>query len=99
LRKGTGHVFDDKYEESRERIQKLIRSTCLVSPWHVPQAEWFKTIARTTVSYRDRWCQDPEKIEEHHNVEMAGDTLSKLIHVGGMTEEEARAVAEKLRGT
>ncbi|KXN85169.1 hypothetical protein AN958_11591 [Leucoagaricus sp. SymC.cos] len=94
LRNGKGHLLDDFFEESREKVQGLIRSTSLRTPWCVPPAEWFKTVVHIT--YREGgWCDDPEEVREYEEVE--GEALRKLQSVCGMSRDEARELAEKMR--
>ncbi|KXN86749.1 hypothetical protein AN958_09744 [Leucoagaricus sp. SymC.cos] len=87
-RRGNGYLFDEKYAESRGKIQSLMRSTSLRTPWCVPPAEWFKTVVQTTYNTEDAffWFKTVE-----------GEALQKLITVCGMSPSEARELAEKLR--
>jgi hypothetical protein len=97
-RKGDGHVFDDEFEESREKVRTLIRSTALVNPWHVPAAQWFKNIIETTIEYKSGRCGKVTEIRHDHVREVEGEAVTKLINVCGMSPSDARELAEKLRG-
>jgi len=91
--------FDDEYENSRDKVQRLIRSTCLTSPWCVPAAEWFKNIVNVTFTFRDRWCGLGTKKVRHEEIqEVAGEAFNQLVSTCGMSDNEARDLAEKMKG-
>lgn len=92
-RKGC-HVYDAEYEESREKLQSLLRSKCRREAWKVPRAEWFKTIVETTYKTRFFGMCPSEKIETETKIE--GSALRRLVEDCGMSEEEADALAKKL---
>jgi len=96
-RRGEGHVFDDEFEESRDKVRALIRSTALVNPWHVPAAQWFKTIVETTIEYKSK-CFRVREIRHDHLREVDGEAVTKLIHVCGMSESDAKELAGKMKG-
>lgn len=97
-RRGDGHVFDEEYEESQGKVRALIRSTSLNVPWRVPAAEWFKNIVITTFEYKSS-CFGRKRIQHDEVQEVAGEALRKLVSVCGMSESDARELAEKMRGT
>ena len=75
-----GHKFDDEYEDSRERVQRLILSTCLTSPWCVPAAEWFKDIVNTTFTHQELGCGKGTRKVRHDEVqEVTGEAFKQLV--------------------
>ncbi|KAF5349998.1 hypothetical protein D9756_009149 [Leucocoprinus leucothites] len=97
-RRGDGYRFDDEYEDSREKVQRLIRSTCLADPWRVPAAEWFKNIVEVTFTNQDIGCGKTRKVRQEGIKEVAGEALNKMVSACGMSEKEAHELAEKMRG-
>ncbi|KAF5350022.1 hypothetical protein D9756_009151 [Leucocoprinus leucothites] len=97
-RRGDGHKFDDEYEDSREKVQRLIRSTCLADPWRVPAAEWFRNIVEVTFTNQDIGCGRTRKVRHEDVKEVAGEALNRMVNACGMSETEAREIAEKVRG-
>jgi len=97
-RDGRGK-FDDEYENSREKVQRLIRSTCLTSPWCVPAAEWFKNIINVTFRSEGYMCGLLKKNVRHEEIhEVAGEALKQLVSICGMPEKEAQDLAAKMKG-
>jgi hypothetical protein len=97
--KKGGYMFDEEYTESKDRIHKLIRSTCLTVPWRVPAAQWFKNITTEFVEHKSLgWCRTKEVRRQEHK-EVVGEAFEKLISVCGMSESDAEDLAKIVRGT
>jgi len=94
-----GHKFNNEYEDSRERVQRLILSTCLTSPWCVLAAEWFKDIVNTTFTHQELGCSKGTRKVWHDEVqEVTGETFKQLVSTCGMPDSEAQNLAEKMKG-
>lgn len=87
-----GYVYDEEFEESKARVQSLLRLKCRQEAWKVPRAEWFKTIVETT--YQTRWLCFQKEVKTDKTVE--GSALRRLVKECGMPEEEAGTLARKL---
>jgi len=94
-----GHKFDDEYEDSWERVQRLILSTCLTSPWCVLAVEWFKDIVNTTFTHQELRCSKVTRKVWHDEVqEVMGEAFKQLVSICGMPDSEAQNLAEKMKG-
>lgn len=91
-RSGGGYNFDEEYEESQEKIRKVIRSVHLRRPWQVPAAEWFKKIVDVSITSG----KYPKEIRNSR--EVLGSAKEELVRRGVMTAEEASDLARKLKG-
>jgi hypothetical protein len=86
-----GHVFDEEYEESKQKMRTLMRHG-LTYPWKVQPVEWFSTIVHVT--YESRACR---KAKEHRTVEtVVGPGIKELVNRCEMTQEEARQLGNML---
>jgi hypothetical protein len=97
--KKSGYIFDEEYAESRDKIHKLIRSTCLTAPWRVPAAQWFKNITVEFVEYESRSCGRTKEVRRQEHREVVGDAFEKLVSVCGMSRSEAQELVNKVRGS
>lgn len=99
LRRGNGFVFDEIYEESREKVRNLILSTAFItSPWHVSAPEWFKTTINTITEYEPTICFMKKAVKREEEQKVNGAALRKLVSVCNMSEDDARELAERLEG-
>ncbi|KXN92627.1 hypothetical protein AN958_02292 [Leucoagaricus sp. SymC.cos] len=97
-----GHVYDEEYDESREKIQKLILSTTLADPFRVKPLVWFKKAVDTWVE--TKWCGFVKKEMSREQTE-EWNPLSEFLQVPGITKEfidelmKKMKTAEKAEGT
>jgi hypothetical protein len=87
-----GYNFDEEYEESQEKIKRVISRVYLRTPWQVPATEWFKTIV--DVSFTSG--KHPKEIRKSR--EVLGSATDELVRRGVMMAEEASDLARKLQG-
>jgi hypothetical protein len=90
-------AYDEEYEESRDKIHNLIRSTSLTVPWKVPAAQWFKNITVEFVEYQSGSCGRTKEVRRQENKLVAGEAYEKLVSLCGMSQSEAQELADKLR--
>jgi 50S ribosome-binding GTPase len=95
LSRSGGHRFDEEYEESREKMWRLLRAHHLETPWRMEPIEWFSTIVNVT--YESRLCSFLFGMKEKRTVEtVVGPGIRQLVDRCEMTEEEARKLGEML---
>ena len=86
-----GHVFEDEYEESKQKMRMLMKHR-LEYPWKVQAVEWFSSIVHVT--YESRACR---KAKEHRTVEtVVGPGIKELVERCEMTAEEAKELGNRL---
>jgi hypothetical protein len=92
--KSGGYMFDDEYEESKGKMQRLLRAYHLENPWSMQPVEWFSTIVNVTYSSGScPWS----KTKEHRTVEtVVGPGIRQLVERCEMTEEEAKKLGSML---
>lgn len=92
--KSGGYMFDDEYEESKEKMRRLLRTQHLENSWRIEPVEWFSTIVNVTYSSgRCPW----DKMKEHRSVEtVVGPGIRQLVERCEMTEEEAKTLGSML---
>ncbi|EAU81619.1 hypothetical protein CC1G_02635 [Coprinopsis cinerea okayama7 len=94
MKKGR-FVYQEEYDESREKMKDLIVDNYLRVPWKVSPIQWFNEIV--TTSYETDWCGNITKeIHETHRVE--GQGIYELMSRWGVTKEEAVKIAQILEG-
>ncbi|KAH7925679.1 P-loop containing nucleoside triphosphate hydrolase protein [Leucogyrophana mollusca] len=76
------YVFEDEYEESRVKVSKLIEDSALAEPWKVNRIQWFSEITICLMKFR--LGEAPE--------------IREMATRCSMSNEEARELAERLRG-
>lgn len=91
LRRNGEYAFQDEYDESVEKVKKLIQRHRKEVPWRVERIEWFKDIYKTT--YHSRCFREPEKRVVF--VETVSQHVDRLVE-GGMSTEEATKLAKAL---
>lgn len=84
--------LDEEYEESKQKMWKLIREQHRAQPWKVQPLEWFSTIVNIT--YETRRCRKP--IEHRHVQQVVGPAIQELQNLCEMTPEEAKEIGEML---
>ncbi|KAH7925663.1 hypothetical protein BV22DRAFT_415404 [Leucogyrophana mollusca] len=77
------YMYEDEYEESRVKVSKLIEDTALAVPWKINRIQWLSEIATSLIG--NRLCEAPE-------------ILVEMVQRCSMSKEEARELAERLRG-
>ncbi|KAF9442784.1 hypothetical protein P691DRAFT_788977 [Macrolepiota fuliginosa MF-IS2] len=89
-----GYSYGEEYERSKRVVRELMLSYFLNHPWKVPAADWFKSTFVTMFirRYLKGWTWLRKIWKEN-----PGNALQDLINVGGMSAEEAIALAEELR--
>jgi 50S ribosome-binding GTPase len=93
--KSGGYRFDDEYEESKEKMWRLLRAHHLETPWVMQPIEWFSTIVNVT--YSSGFCPLLFGMKEHKTVEtVVGPGIKQLVDRCEMTEEEAKELGEML---
>ncbi|KAF8635777.1 hypothetical protein AX17_003853 [Amanita inopinata Kibby_2008] len=96
-KKGGRHLYDEEYEESREKIRTVLQENCLVNAWSVPPTQWFTEIVEVTYKQKLFGLCPPERIEETRTV--VGRATQDLVSRCEMSAEEAHRLAERLKGT
>ncbi|KAF9522885.1 P-loop containing nucleoside triphosphate hydrolase protein [Crepidotus variabilis] len=93
LRRSGTYVLQEEYDESRDKVQKLIKSSYLEHPWKMELIQWYsEVIYATTVT--TGWCgRTSEKKDYVRTIEGAVDTMKSKC---GMSEEEANKLAGML---
>ncbi|KAF8645364.1 hypothetical protein AX16_007867 [Volvariella volvacea WC 439] len=84
-------AYGQEYEESKERVSRLIMSTSLETAWNVPRTEWFKQILHTTYESK---CFSTKELKELRTV--VGPGIQKMVRSCGMSEDEATTLANAL---
>lgn len=88
----NGWRYQEEFEESKLKMENILRRHCLDNPWKVAPVEWFATVV-------DEWwehkaCHSPQR---HTQVrEVAGLGIQQLMSRCGMTEENAKMLVAKL---
>ncbi|KAJ3574307.1 hypothetical protein NP233_g1857 [Leucocoprinus birnbaumii] len=92
-RDGT-YKFDEEHQESRVRMLGMIERHHLRQPWRPRGVEWFREVV--SVSYESRGpCRSPRERREVRRV--AGQGIDQLKSRCGMSDQEARELAERLK--
>ncbi|KAF5350104.1 hypothetical protein D9756_009234 [Leucocoprinus leucothites] len=90
----SGHVYDEEYEESRDQIRRLIRSTILDNPITVKPLEWFQTITENVKEWS--WCslsfQDVEVPFEE-----ASEAAKQMGSLPGFTPDFVEELRQKMK--
>jgi len=90
-----GCRFDDEYEESKEKMWRLLRAHHLETPWRMQPIEWFSTIVNVTYSSSMIPFLCPPK--EHRSIEtVVGPGIRQLVDRCEMSEEEAKQLGGML---
>jgi hypothetical protein len=87
LRRGRYHL-QDEYDESQEKIRRLIIANSLETPWRVHPLQWFRTVVSTAVK-TDCWGNVVEEIRNEEQVEVP--VADELVSRWGISPEMARA--------
>lgn len=90
--KNGGYRYEEEYEESKMKVQKLLKAHCLKKPWRVQAVEWFSTIV--DVVWEERLCRLPKQRNEFRRI--VGPGIRGLVDFCGMSEAEAKVLGEKL---
>lgn len=91
------HVYDEEFEESKERVEFLFKSKCAKEGLTIQAAEWFKKIMVET--YETRFCGLLSPKVDTKEEEVEGRALQQLIDVCGMSKEDANELARKMGGS
>ena len=87
----SGHVFDEEYEESKQKIKNLLMMNRLEYPWRVEPVEWFTTIVHVTRQGRSA--------KEHRTYEkVAGPGIKELTDRCELSLDTAKRLADLLSG-
>jgi hypothetical protein len=92
--KSGAYRFEEEYEESREKMCRLLRGYHLDTSWRMEPIEWFTTVVNVTYSSGNcPW----DRMKEHKSVEtVVGPGIRQLVNRCEMTEEEAKHLGEML---
>lgn len=82
------HIFDKQYEESQEKTRKAIRTFYLREPWQIPTVIWFTK----RIGEKQTEGKNPKE-----SIVAFGSGTEKLVKRCGMTLEEAKGLAQKLK--
>ncbi|KAF8645387.1 hypothetical protein AX16_007889 [Volvariella volvacea WC 439] len=85
------YAYGQEYDESKEKMMKLIMSSALVTPWRVPRPQWWQQIVHTT--YHSKCFRTVERKEVRTVI---GPGIQQLMKDCGMTQEEATTLANAL---
>ncbi|KAF8232781.1 hypothetical protein L208DRAFT_1396845 [Tricholoma matsutake] len=90
----VAYSLDDEYQESREKMRRLLRAHHLETPWRMQSTEWFSTVVNVTYS-SGTWPWSRTK--EHRTVEtVVGPGIRQLVDRCEMTEDEATHLGDML---
>jgi hypothetical protein len=86
--KSGAYRFEEEYEESREKMCRLLRGHHLETPWRMEPIEWFTTVVNVTYSSGNcPW----DRLKEHRDVKtVVGPGIKQMVDRCEMTEEEAK---------
>lgn len=103
LLKSGRHRLDEEYEESKEKMWKLLKAQHRATPWKVQPIEWFSTVINVTYEShwwvkkgRARWGDLCPPTEHRHVERVVGPGIQELVKRCEMTSEEAKALGEML---
>jgi len=89
--KSGAYMLMDEYEESKQKVWRMIKANHLEQPWKAEKIEWFSDIVSTSYSTH---CFRTTEHREVHKVD--GAVIRELIERCEMSGKEAHALAEKL---
>ncbi|KAF8662758.1 hypothetical protein AX16_001116 [Volvariella volvacea WC 439] len=90
--KNGSYAYEEEYDESKEKVKKLIRSSALTAPWKVPRTEWWQTITHTWQEWNGWRCRTEERSEKRTVTPL----IDQLVRECGMTRGEAETLAKAL---
>ncbi|KAF8645360.1 hypothetical protein AX16_007863 [Volvariella volvacea WC 439] len=94
LKRGKGYQFQDEYDESKEKMTRLIMNTYREKAWRVGRVDWYRKIVET--SYESRMCW--KSVEKQNVKEMVGPGVEHLVNQCMMPKEEAELLGRRLAG-
>ena len=87
-------AFQEEYDESKLKVEKLLRSTYLETPWKMDVTKWFNEVVTHKVVYKFlgwqfwSWTKKVEEIQ---------GAVNQLVERCGMTKKDADALAKLLK--
>ncbi|KDQ58358.1 hypothetical protein JAAARDRAFT_176274 [Jaapia argillacea MUCL 33604] len=90
-RKAGGYSLDDEFEESKEKVRRLILNTCLEVPWKMERVDWFREVVVKTYETSCLGLIKKEHRDSHKPV------ILQLVNRCGLSQDEAHILAAKLQ--
>ncbi|KAJ3500728.1 hypothetical protein NLJ89_g9661 [Agrocybe chaxingu] len=93
VRSSGKYIFQEEYDESKAKVETMIKSCYREVPWLPEPVEWFGRIVYDT-TYKTRLCRQPKEIKTA--VVVAKAAIDELVERCGMQREQATVLGEKL---